>query len=311
MRPMRALAALALLATLGARLPAQQGARPGAQQVERGHALDSAGSVRIYNLAGSVRVIGWRRDSVSIAGSVGAGERLMSGGGRAGVKVVVEPAEGLAATGATAGATAAARGAELVVRVPRGARVWVKGGSTEVRVTGVTGGLDLNAVDGPIRVVGSPRELSAETMNGTVSVDGAPAWMRAKTATGAITLRGSGGDVRLSSVSGAVTVSGGRFDQLAIETVTGKVRMGGAVAPAGALTVDTHAGDVELRLPRAFAGDIHAASVTSQIENRLTAARPVAGRGAKGSELHSAGSGGGPRVTVRSFKGRVELLPAQ
>jgi len=37
----------------------------------------------------------------------------------------------------------------------------------------------------------------------------------------------------------------------------------------------------------------------------------VAGRGAKGSELHSAGSGGGPRVTVRSFKGRVELLPAQ
>lgn len=310
MRPMRSLAALALLATLGAQLPAQQGARPGAQPVERGHALDSAGSVRIYNLAGSVRVVGWRRDSVSISGSVSAGERLMSGGGRAGVKIVVEPAEGLAATGATAGATGG-RGAELVVRVPRGARVWVKGGSTEVRVTGVIGGLDLNAVDGPIRVVGAPRELSAETMNGTVSVDGAPAWMRAKTATGAITLRGSGGDVRLSSVSGAVTVSGGRFDQLAIETVTGKVRVGGAVAPAGALTVDTHAGDVELRLPRAFAGDIHAASVTSQIENRLTAARPVAGRGAKGSELHSAGSGGGPRVTVRSFKGRVELLPAQ
>ena len=303
---MRALVALAVLATLGAaRLPAQERVAH-AERVARGHALDSAGSVRIYSLAGSVRVVGWRRDSVAITGSVPGGERLMSGGGRTGIKVVVEPAEGRAAAGA--GGAGLARGAELVVRVPVGARVWVKTASAELRVTGVRGGLDLNAVDGPIRVVGSPRELSAETMNGTVNVDGAPAWMRAKTATGAITLRGAGGDVRLSSVSGPVTVSGGRFEQLAIETVTGAVRVGGSVAPSGALTVDTHAGDVELRLPRAFAGDIHAASVTSGIENRLTAARPVVGRGARGSELHSAG--GGPKVTVRSFKGRVALLPA-
>lgn len=291
---MRTLAVTALLATLSA------GAAGAQQPVERRHPLDPEGSVRIYNLAGSVRVVGWRRDSVAVTGTVGAGERLMTGGGRGGLKVVVEPTESPGA-----GRDSTARGAELLVRVPVGARVWVKAASAAVRVSGVTGGLDLNAVDGPIRVIGSPRELNAETMNGSVSVDGAPAWLRAKTATGAITLRGGGTDVRLSTVSGPVTASG-RFTDLAVETVTGGVRVNGRVAPDGALTVDTHAGDVELHLPRAFAGSIHAASVTSLIDNRLTAARPVVGRGARGSELRST-IGDGPRVTVRTFKGRVAL----
>ena len=294
---MRTLAITALLGALAAEAAQAQ------KSVERRHPLDPDGSVRIYNLAGSVRVVGWRRDSVAVTGTVGAGERLMTGGGRAGLKVVVEPAE--PSSPGTAARDAVAHGAELVVRVPVGARVWVKAAGAEVRVTGVTGGLDLNAVDGPIRVVGSPRELNAETMNGSVSVDGAPAWLRAKTATGAITLRGGGTDVRLSTVSGPVGASG-RFTQLAVETVTGSVRVSGSVAHDGALTVDTHAGDVELHLPRAFAGTIDAASVTSLIDNRLTAARPVVGRGARGSELRTA-IGDGPRVTVRTFKGRVSL----
>ena len=296
-----AVLAAAVLTLLALLMPAALRAQGAGLQDARGkvderRALSPTGSVKLYNLFGSIRVVAWDRDSVAVTGTVSAGERLFMGGTPQGLKIVVESPEG-----------GTARGAHLLLRVPARSRTWVKTSGADIVVSGVTGGLDLYSVGAAIRVTGSPRELNAEAMDGAVEVDGSPAWLRAKTATGAITLRGGGEDVRLSSVSGPIAVRGGPVGRGAFESVTGDIRFGGTAPRAGSLTFDAHSGEVEVALARPVAADVDVVAITGTIENYITPARPVTGRDARGRELHFTTSPDGARVTVRSFKGRVVL----
>ena len=102
---MRTLCSLALFAAFSCRLLAQE-------QVSRSYALSPEGSVRITNLtdSGSIRVIGWDKDSVVVAGTIARGSRFFAGGGYQGVKMFVDVDK--------AGFTKVAGTSDLVVRVP-------------------------------------------------------------------------------------------------------------------------------------------------------------------------------------------------
>ena len=79
-------ATLAALLALASTATAARGQAP----VDRRLPADRDVSLRIYNLAGSVRVIGWDRDSVAVTGTLGAGARLMMGGTRQAIKLAPE-----------------------------------------------------------------------------------------------------------------------------------------------------------------------------------------------------------------------------
>jgi hypothetical protein len=221
------------LAALAAALTALTAPVAGAQRsppIRRALPLAPDGSVRVYVLSGRVSVVGGDVDSVIVTGTAPARQPFHMGGGPRGVKLGVWDET---ATGSVAPA-------DLEVRVPRRARVWVKAGQTaDVDVREVTGGLDVNIVAGTVRVRGAPRELNVEAMDGSVEIVGSPAWMRVKTASGVITLRGGSEDVALSSVSGAIRVSGGRVTRGRFENVTGDIRFDAAPDRGGALTFDT------------------------------------------------------------------------
>jgi hypothetical protein len=112
----------------------------------------------------------------------------------------------------------------------------------------------------------------------------------------------------VSTVSGALRVEGGRWERVRLETVTGPVMFGGTLVKGAALDVESHSGDVDLAL-RGASAELDVASLTGKIENRLTSARPIPGRDGRGMELGTIMSGGSARVTVRSFKGVVRIVP--
>jgi hypothetical protein len=301
-RTLSTIAVLATLAALAAHSPplAAQGAKVVGRPVSGGRPLDADGSLRIFVLNASVRVVGWARDSVAVTGVAAKGQELLFGGTRRGLKLGLWDRSD----------PSAALPSRLEVHVPAGSRVWLKTGYVaDVDVSGVTGGLDLNIVGGRVRVVGSPRELNVEAMDGDVEIDGSPAWLRAKSATGRITLRGAPEDVGLSTVSGAIVVDApagsagiarGRF-----ESVTGDVRFGGAVARGGALDFDTHSGAIELRLPPAASADVDVTTVAGTVDNAMSAARPITEM--RNKRLAFSLGEGGASVTVRTFKGAVRL----
>ena len=275
----------------------------GAAQQKANHrfAVTPTASIRFFGDIGTLRIVGWDRDSVVLTGTLPAGARLdASRGGdpakpSAGMKIYVEVPR------------APAPDAKLELRVPTRARVWAKSGSADVEVVGLTGGVDINIVGGSVRVACSPAELQVESMDGSVTIEGSPAWLRAKTATGDLVFRGGSEDAAISTVSGAVRVGDGRFERIKLTSVTGPIVFAGDLARAATLDVDTHAGPIELRLPTRPDADVDAATVTGTIENSLTPRRPIAGREGRGMELGFSSGSGSARIIVRSFKGNIYL----
>jgi hypothetical protein len=273
------------------------------QKVDIHRASSSTVSVRLSGAVSAVKVVGWANDSVAIIGGLGAGSRLEGGpfnvsGPVTGLKFYVEAPD-----------EASQRNNKLELRVPRNARVWIKVGSADIDVQGITGGLDLNVVGGSVRVSGKPRELIVEAMDGSVTYTGVAEFAKIKTAAGDITVQGSGEDLTLTTVSGTINVQSAEqpMSRLRLESVTGPVAFSGELQRGADLRADTHSGSVELRFTRGASIEVDAATVVGTIENTWNSGRPILGREGRGMELGTSSGGGGARVQVRSFKGSVKL----
>jgi hypothetical protein len=256
-------------------------------------------SVRLFASVGTVQVFGWDKDSVMVSGTVASGSQVSIGQpstvAMRGIKMFVEsPTEQAGHEGS------------LVLRVPRGARVWLKTGSADVTVSEVTGGLDVNVVGGSITVHGNPRELRAESMDGAVKIDGTPSWMRVKTATGDIALRG-GEDIGASTISGTIDARGGETERVKLESTTGAIRFALGLARGASAEMETHSGAIDAQLARRSQIELDAATVTGTIENGWSKARPMTGREGRGMSLAIEGGQMGGRVVLRSFKGKIVL----
>jgi len=205
------------------------------QAVTRGWPLNADGSLKIYNDVGTIRVIGWDRDSIAVMGTIGTGGSMFGGGDRAGVKFGIE---GNGSKNLTA--------SDLVVHVPARARVWIRSASATIDVSAYAGPLDIASVSGSVKIQGTPTEVRAESMNGTLDVTASPAYLRLKSATGAITWNGSSDDVGITTVSGRMTVNAGTVHRGRFESIDGEVRYRGSIGANGTIAVDTHSGNVLL-----------------------------------------------------------------
>jgi DUF4097 and DUF4098 domain-containing protein YvlB len=204
--------------------------------------------------------------------------------------------------------------AELEVRVPRRARVWVKGAAGAIEVSGIDGQLDLYSVAGDVRVRGRPAQLTAETIDGDLDVADGAGSARLKTAAGAVTVAGRVRGLTVGSVSGPVRVALEQVQRGEISTVTGSVHFRGALAADGLLDVVTHEASVTLVLPAATEADFELRTFDGLLVNRFGR---EAGRFSRGKPFRFStrrtGAADDPdapgaRVAVRTLKGDISLF---
>lgn len=265
-----------------------------AQQVSRGFPLERDAAIRVFNLAGTITIRGWDRDSVAITGHVPPGEgTFYAGGSGGGAKLGVEPRSGTLPR------------AELQVMVPRNARVWVKTDEATVDVAGVAGQVDVYSVGGRVQVSGPVRTLAVETMDGPVTIEGEMTWVRLKSAGGGVRFTGSAEDLVASSVSGGVALEARRLGRARVETVTGGVRLVALPERTATISVETHAGPAEVLIPAGSPALFELSTLSGTITNRITGATPRAGAGGRGQVLSFGTDVSGAVVTVRSFKGDI------
>ena len=225
--------AFALLATL----PAPREAL--AQQRETRIAqMDRDGEFRIWNMAGSVHVIGWDKDSVQVEATVdevARGEFLFGAGGAGGKLTTGDDRSGVA---------------ELVVRVPRGASVWIKTMSASIVVNGVTGSIDAYAVTGFVHIASpSAASVYAESLGGRVHVTGSAQVVRLRTGRGSVQFSGRTPDLSVRTVSGSVLARVAGLQRGTVESVGGRVHLGVSFGRDATLEVLTHDGAIDLTLP--------------------------------------------------------------
>jgi len=267
----------------------------GQQRTDQVRPASPVGAVRIQNLAGSVRVAGWDRDSIAVTGSVtGKGSPVQLHVAGANAKVWVEES--------------AAAVAHLEIRVPARARVWIRTGEADVSVTGVRGGVDVTTVSGSIDVRGQPSELYAESMGGPVAVEVDTRLLRVRTAGSDITISGRVADAEAYTVSGLITITNKQVERGRFESVDGGIRYRGGIARTSSVEFVSHAGDIELALPASLDADVRISSFQGTVKSELgkLVRSPAASTGA---EYTLTLGGGGAEVIIRTFKGAVRLRP--
>ncbi len=261
-------------------------------------AAAATGFIRIQNLAGSVRVTGWDRDTIAVTGSVWEtkSSRFEMHAGTGGAKL-----------GIWNDAGESMKPSALDVRVPRSSQVWVKSASADIVVDGVRGGLDVYSVTGRITVTGAPREVIAESMGGSIDITADTRTARATTASGDIAVRGAITDVSARTVSGDLVVEGSGFERGRFESVEGDIRYAGEIGRASWLDFVNHSGAVEFILSPSVSAEFVVSTFEGGLDDRYGVRAQTSSSKLKGREISFTIGPGGGQVAVRNFKGQVVL----
>jgi hypothetical protein len=263
--------------------------------VLRARALDATAAVKVFNPAGSIRLVGWDRDSIVVRGRVARGQQFFFGGSAQGVKLGIEDP----VTGGDS------RPSELVIYLPRASRMSIKSASADITGTDVSGWF--YSVSGSIRLTGSATSIEAETMNGNIDLAAVVPWVHARTGEGTLTLRGAAADVDLSTIAGTLNVASTSIRRGRLSSVTGDIHLLGALPGDALLELSNHEGTVDLLLPRSVSGVFDLSTISGTIENGFTEARPAAIGTTRTRALRVQLGDGGAHVTVRTFRGAIRL----
>ncbi|HYW50050.1 MAG TPA: hypothetical protein VE861_05555 [Gemmatimonadaceae bacterium] len=236
--------------------------------------------MRIYVPAGRVRVRVWDRDSIDVTGTLGETASMFGGGDREHVKFGVESLR----TGDNR-----LPSADLLVTVPRRARLWVKATVADVEVSGTAGELEVYAVGGSITVRNSSGVMSLESIDAPVQVDSSRGDLRVRSGKAPVALHDVTGTASITSVSGSVTLAG-RVPESRIETIGGDVTLDATRLRGVTAEVQTHAGAIHIVL----GAQARPVLALSSRTGRVTTPVPP-GLGANG------------RVVARSFRGAVTV----
>lgn len=262
--------------------------------------LSATGRVDIGNLKGRIQVRAWEREEVKVEGSLGRGaERLVVEGGRDRLEVRVRYPRNNRNT----------EPSELLLLVPRRAELDIDSVAADIDVQGVAPArVAIQSVSGDVTVAAAPRRLQVESVSGDATVTVNSPDVELGSVSGDLRLKGRlDGKVQVESVSGDidVTVVGERVRELKGATVSGDVRIRGALAQAGEITLESVSGDLSLSLPadlsarvsaETFSGDLRAPGVQVR--------RPKYGPGASFETRYGSGNG---KVDLQTFSGNAVL----
>jgi len=271
-----------------------------ATPIDQSRPLDPRGRVEIDNLKGRVEVRAWDRPEVKITGSLGAGvEKFSVEGDERSLRIEVKYPNRARNTEPTM----------LIVQVPLQA---------ELEVSTVSADIDVHGV--------APRELSLESVSGDISANGAPRRASVESVSGDLALTFNSGDVEASAVSGDLTLGGRLTGEVAVETVSGNMRVDSKGERLRRLSVETVSGDADLKVALLPDGEISMESVSGD----LTLAVPrdlsaqvtgesfsgdLSAPGAKiereeygpGSSFHTRYGAGKGEVRIETFSGDATL----
>jgi DUF4097 and DUF4098 domain-containing protein YvlB len=271
-----------------------------AEEVDRTIDASSDGHVDVSNIAGSVTVHGWTRDSVEVTGTLGRNVEeliLERDGDKVLIKVKVPKRGG--------------RGIEsdLRISVPQNSSLDVGAVSADIDVTDITGEQSLHTVSGDVTTEFSGADVSAESVSGDVEVSGnnADGEVEASTVSGDVTLFRVSGEVEAESVSGDVIVDEGSFNSAELGTVNGEIVFQGELQDDGKLSIETVNGSVEVD----FVGNVSARfsvdTFNGGISNCFGPKAERTSKYAPGWELEFTEGSGSGRVDVSTMNGRVSI----
>jgi hypothetical protein len=251
-------------------------------------------SVKAWNAFGSIRFVGWDKDSIVMRGTVSKSRKRLFTGDSTAVKLGTE---GSADDDDTSRS-------DLVVYLPRRAMIAAKSVAADIVASDVSGWFYTSS--GNIRCSGNATSITAESVSGNLDLSVATPWIKAQTGSGHLLLRGAAQDADLSTVGGTLSIATSTLLRGQFSSVLGEIQYAASPAPGSIFEFSNHSGSVDLLLPQAASAALALSSITGPIENGFVNVRPAAS--APHSMRINLGRGDA-QVTVRTFKGVIRLRP--
>jgi DUF4097 and DUF4098 domain-containing protein YvlB len=252
--------------------------------------------VDIENMAGSVKVTAWDRAEVQVKGTIDEDADLDFGGNEKRVRVEVQAHHN------PMGAKS-----DLEVFVPAGAAVKIEGFAATITVTGVTGSVEAETVNGSITQSGAAREVTLQSVNGGIESTSPSGRVHLEAVNGAVTVRDASGELEASTVNGKLVVTGGSFERAHIEAVSGGVRFEAGLSRQATLEAETVSGTVDLVLPAGIAADFTVSTFSGEVNNELGPAAVKTSRWTPEKELRFSSGSGGARISVQTLSGAINI----
>jgi DUF4097 and DUF4098 domain-containing protein YvlB len=271
-----------------------------ATAVDEHRPAGAQGSVEIDNVAGSIDVQGWDKSEVAVTGSIGKDvERVevTGDGNRISVRVILPHGHNWSMRDGEA---------HLVIHVPVSSSISASLVSSDLKVSGVHGGLELRTVSGSISGEGGG-DVRANTVSGDIRFK-APAAkvIEVKAISGGIDITGGNADIEATTVSGDARLSLGTVSRVRFRTVSGEFTASLGAAANAQIEGESVSGDIKLDFANAPEADYDIQTMSGEIDNCF-GPKPVESRHGPGSRLSFKTGDGGARIHVSSNSGEVRL----
>jgi hypothetical protein len=254
-------------------------------------------NIKAWNPAGSIRFVGWDKDSVVMRGTIGGNVEPEFAGEGDGMKL------GSMKVGITGHWNdGAAAPSDLVVYMPRHGRVSVRTVTADITGEGVSG--YFYTVGGNVRLTGQATSVEVETMNGSLDLNVSTPWIKARAGDGSLLLRGQPQDVDASTVGGTLSIATSTVLRGQFSSVAGDIHFVGDPPPRAILEFSSHSGAIDLLLPQDASALLALSSIAGPIQNGFARIRPSA---LTPQSMRLNLGRGEAQMTVRTFKGPIRL----
>jgi DUF4097 and DUF4098 domain-containing protein YvlB len=289
-------ATLAAAALMPGSLAAQQNARvrDAGSRIDTTLALAADGTVDLNLVSGRITVTSWNQNQVKIRAVSDRGIlQLDATPSRVGLSVRSSRGD----MGDT----------RYDVTIPAGARVITRSISGDIETRG-GGDVEAHSVSGEITMSEVAGRATIEAVSGDVRVSRVGRGVRATGVSGDLRLADITGDVDVRTVSGDVELDGVRSSFVRAGSTSGDIRFSGALDAQGRYELNSHSGDITLRIPQTGATfTVQTFSGEVQSDYQMTIAPGSQGRRQR---MQFTINGGGARVSAETFSGDIIIQRA-
>jgi len=265
-------------------------------------AVDADASIQVDNLAGTVKVVGWDRNSAHVTGRLGSSDlHLKVNGDKQSLTIrVVYPHEEHRNF---------SHGSNLTVHVPKGATMQVQTVSASITGSGLTGTQRLQTVSGDIKLESKAPEIDAKSVSGDIAVTGsAPgAHVEMNTVSGSAHASNLNGELVGETVSGNVSVGKSRLQRATLNATSGTVKFQAPIEAKGTYKFHNVSGRIVLGLLGKPDAEFDLNSFSGSIRNTFGPKPQKTSQYAPGVELHFTRGQGGAYVKASSMSGDIVL----
>lgn len=265
-----------------------------ASRIDTTFAFSRDGTVDLTTFHGDITVRGWNRQQAQVKASTERGllRRRFSSGR---ISLEADLSRGRGET-------------TYEVTVPQGVRVVLRSMSGDISVQGTRGPVDAHTNNGDVTVIDAAERVDMGSLSGDVIGRDLRGSVEASSLNGEVHLSNvEGRSVQAESTSGDIVLDGVTSPDIDVSTVSGEVNFTGQFARGGTYNFQSHAGEVNLRVP----GDVSARFGIETFSGSLDSDFPVTLQPNRerrsGRRLEFTVGSGDARVVAESFSGTITI----